>query len=196
MKLSHDGRFVDESSGIAASPSRSRRHFCSALQPPLRRRALTIRLRKTICSTPRSGCSVQSNTRRTRRHLRCSRKSRLDEALADKTWTAATEQTGDFSGPAAGGDPRCRRDGRSTIPPMKPGSSRRIPTSIRRTGRSGSMRPRRRPFRAPLEFTKYADSKGVKVFYVTNRTKEEEEGDAQEHGGARLPDGRQCRHAC
>ena len=39
-------------------------------------------------------------------------KIQLDAALADKTWTAATEQTGEFSGPAAGGDPRCRRDGR------------------------------------------------------------------------------------
>ena len=37
------------------------------------------------------------------------------------------------------------------------------------------MRRRRRPCRARVEFAKYAESKGVKVFYVTNRTGEEEE---------------------
>ena len=38
-------------------------------------------------------------------------KIRLDQALADKSWTAAPdEQKGDFAEPAAGDHPRRRRD--------------------------------------------------------------------------------------
>ena len=33
---------------------------------------------------------------------------RLDQALVDKSWTAATEQTGNYEALGPGGDPRCR----------------------------------------------------------------------------------------
>ena len=45
-----------------------------------------------------------------------------------------------------------------------------------------------------VDFAKFAESKGVKVFYISNRTAEEEGFDTQECGAPRFPDGRQRRH--
>ena len=41
--------------------------------------------------------------------------------------------------------------------------------------------------RVPLEFVQYAASKGVRVFYVSNRTAEEDAGDEEEPREVRLP---------
>lgn len=97
----------------------------------------------------------------------------LDRALADRNWTAATEQTGDFqSKPPAvildidetvldNSDYQAWlvKEGKSFDPKtwnsfVKSLTSRAVPGS--------------------LEFIKYAASKGVAVFYVSNRTAEEE----------------------
>lgn len=97
----------------------------------------------------------------------------LDRALAERNWTAATEQTGDFqSKPPAvildidetvldNSDYQAWpvREGKSFDPKtwnsfVKSLTSRAVPGS--------------------LEFIKYAASKGVAVFYVSNRTAEEE----------------------
>ncbi|MEZ5832678.1 MAG: HAD family acid phosphatase [Dongiaceae bacterium] len=102
-------------------------------------------------------------------------KIRLDQALADKSWTAApVEQTGDYKGlsPAvildldetlldnSGYQAWMVTNGTSFSPKtwtqfVKSETSTAIPGG--------------------LAFTKYADSKGVRVFYVSNRTKAEED---------------------
>lgn len=100
---------------------------------------------------------------------------RLDEALKDKNWTAApAEQKGDYKdlSPAvvldvdetlldnSGFQAWMVVNGTSFNPKtwtqfVKSETSTAIPGAI--------------------EFTQYADSKGVRVFYVTNRTKQEED---------------------
>ena len=101
---------------------------------------------------------------------------RLDEALADPTLTAApVEQTGDFKDLP----PAVILDVDETV----------LDTSLYQAWTvvdDKSFSPETwtpfvnsktsRPIPGAVEFTNYADKKGVKVFYVTNRTKEEEEG--------------------
>jgi acid phosphatase len=102
-------------------------------------------------------------------------KARLDQALADKNWTAApVEQTGDYKShsPAvildvdetllenSGYQAWMVMNGESFNPKtwtqfVKSETSTAIPGA--------------------LEFAQYADSKGVRVFYVSNRTKAEED---------------------
>lgn len=99
---------------------------------------------------------------------------RLDEALADRSWTAApAEQKGDFQ----------------TLPPavvldvdetLLDNSKYQV--WMMRTNQSFSTKSWNQFCAAQIsaaipgavEFTKYADSKGVKVFYVTNRGAETE----------------------
>jgi 5'-nucleotidase (lipoprotein e(P4) family) len=99
---------------------------------------------------------------------------RLDEALADPTHTAApAEQTGDFKDLP----PAVILDVDETV----------LDTSLYQAwtvvdGQSFSPKTwtpfvnskTSRPIPGAVEFTRYADGKGVKVFYVTNRTAEEE----------------------
>ena len=99
---------------------------------------------------------------------------RLDEALADPTHTAApAEQTGDFKDLP----PAVILDVDETV----------LDTSLYQAwtvvdGQSFSPKTwtpfvnskTSRPIPGAVEFTRYADEKGVKVFYVTNRTAEEE----------------------
>ncbi|WP_289297737.1 HAD family acid phosphatase [uncultured Reyranella sp.] len=99
---------------------------------------------------------------------------RLDEALADKSWTAApAEQTGDF----ANLPPAVVLDVDETLL-----DNSKYQVWMMRTNQSFSTKSWNQFCAAQVstaipgavEFTKYADSKGVKVFYVTNRGAETE----------------------
>ena len=99
---------------------------------------------------------------------------RLDEALADKGWTAApAEQTGDF----ANLPPAVVLDVDETLL-----DNSKYQVWMMRANQSFSTRSWNQFCAAQVstaipgavEFTKYADSKGVKVFYVTNRGVETE----------------------
>ena len=96
-------------------------------------------------------------------------KIRLDQALADKKWTAApVEQTGDF----ANLPPAVVLDVDETVLDNSAYQVWNI-----RTGTSFSLKTWNEFCDAKMsgavpgavEFTKYAESKGVKVFYVSNR---------------------------
>jgi acid phosphatase len=102
-------------------------------------------------------------------------KIRLDQALKDKTWTAApAEQTGDYKNLS----PAVVIDADETVldnsayqawmvktgETFNPKTWTRFVSSQTSTAVPGAV-----------DFTRYADSKGVRVFYVTNRTKAEEE---------------------
>ena len=101
-------------------------------------------------------------------------KIRLDQALKDKSWTAApAEQTGDF----ANLTPAVVADADETVldnsgyqawmvtngETFNPKTWTKFVNSQTSTAVPGAV-----------EFAKYAESKGVRVFYVTNRTKAEE----------------------
>ena len=101
-------------------------------------------------------------------------KIRLDQALKDKSWTAApAEQTGDFKDLS----PAVVLDADETVldnsgyqawmvakgETFNPKTWTQFVNSQTSTAVPGAV-----------EFTKYAESKGVRVFYVTNRTKGEE----------------------
>lgn len=99
---------------------------------------------------------------------------RLDEALADKGWTAApAEQTGDF----ANLPPAVVIDVDETLL-----DNSKYQVWMMRANQSFSTKSWNQFCAAQVstaipgavEFTKYADSKGVKVFYVTNRGAETE----------------------
>ncbi len=96
-------------------------------------------------------------------------KIRLDEALADKGWTAApSEQQGDF----AGLPPAVILDVDETVL-----DNSLYQVWLARSDQSFSTRTWNQfcadqvslAIPGAVEFTKYADSKGVKVFYITNR---------------------------
>lgn len=93
----------------------------------------------------------------------------LDKALADKTWTAASEdQTGDF----ADKPPAIILDVDETVLDNSPYQARLL-----RDGGTYDIdswtawcnEKAALPIPGAVEFTTYAASKGVKVFYVTNR---------------------------
>jgi 5'-nucleotidase (lipoprotein e(P4) family) len=101
-------------------------------------------------------------------------KIRLDEALKDKSWTAApAEQTGDFKNLT----PAIVADADETVldnsgyqawmvangETFNPKTWTKFVNSQTSTAVPGAV-----------EFARYAESKGVRVFYVTNRTKGEE----------------------
>lgn len=99
---------------------------------------------------------------------------RLDEALADKTRTAATEQAGAFQDlpPAVilDADETAIDNGAYEswlIVAGKDYSSKTWGPWV--AAAAATAVP------GAVDFTKYADSKGVKVFYVTNRTADQEE---------------------
>ena len=96
-------------------------------------------------------------------------KIRLDQALADKAWTAApAEQTGDFAAlpPAVilDVDETVLDNSLYQVWTIKAGKSFSTKTWIEFCEAQVS-----RAIPGAVEFTKYADSKGVKVFYITNR---------------------------
>lgn len=99
---------------------------------------------------------------------------RLDEALADKARTAApAEQTGAFQDlpPAVilDVDDTALNTARYQAWTVKAGTNFAADTWTKYVNAKIDV-----PIPGALDFTKYAASKGVKVFYVTNRTKEEE----------------------
>jgi len=115
-------------------------------------------------------------------------KMRLDEALADKKWTAAEEQTGDVSSLP----PAIILDVDDTVVNT---SAYQAWTAVKGTSYSGKTWG---PYVAAeqdvaipgaVDFTKYADSKGVKVFYVTNRTADQEAPTKEEMTKMGFPDG-------
>ncbi|WP_377810406.1 HAD family acid phosphatase [Azospirillum sp. A29] len=98
----------------------------------------------------------------------------LDKALAEKNWTAATEQTGSYQ----------------DLPPavVLDLDETAMDNSAYQTGlvtTNGEFSPKtwdawvkaEKATAVPgaVEFTQYAESKGVKVFYVTNRNADQEE---------------------
>jgi 5'-nucleotidase (lipoprotein e(P4) family) len=96
-------------------------------------------------------------------------KIRLDQALADKKWTAApVEQKGDYQNLP----PAIVLDVDETVLDNSPYQVWNI-----KAGQSFSLKTWNefcaaqisRAIPGSVEFTKYADSKGVKVFYVSNR---------------------------
>ncbi len=99
---------------------------------------------------------------------------RLDEALADRSWTAAPgEQTGDFQGLP----PAVVLDVDETVL-----DNSKYQVWLMRADQSFNTKSWNQFCAAQIstaipgavEFTKYAESKGVKVFYVTNRGAETE----------------------
>jgi acid phosphatase len=99
---------------------------------------------------------------------------RLDEALADKSWTAATEQSGDYQDLP----PAIILDVDETVIDNGGYESWLIAAGKSYSSKSYAEWVKAEDAKAipgAVEFTKYADSKGVKVFYVTNRKADQEE---------------------
>jgi len=97
----------------------------------------------------------------------------LDAALADKTWTAATEQTGDFSSLP----PAIILDVDDTVVNTSPYQAWTVTQKTAYSGKTwGQYVSDKQDVAIPgvVDFLKYADSKGVKIFYVTNRTEDQE----------------------
>jgi acid phosphatase len=102
-------------------------------------------------------------------------KIRLDQALADKSWTAATEQTGQYQDLP----PAVILDADETVIDNSAYEAGLITSQTDfnpKTWTAWVNTAAAKAIPGAVEFTQYADAKGVKVFYVTNRTKEEEEG--------------------
>jgi acid phosphatase len=98
-------------------------------------------------------------------------KIRLDQALADKSWSA-TGQTD-----AAGKPPAIILDADETILDNGPYESWLVKSGQDYSGKTWNAWVAAKQARAvpgAVAFTQYADSKGVKVFYVTNRTADQE----------------------
>jgi 5'-nucleotidase (lipoprotein e(P4) family) len=100
---------------------------------------------------------------------------RLDEALADEKWTAApVEQKGDYGNlpPAVvlDIDETALDNSLYQVWSMKSGNAFSLPTWNQFCNDKVS-----RPIPGAAEFTRYAESKGVKVFYITNRAAEVEQ---------------------
>jgi 5'-nucleotidase (lipoprotein e(P4) family) len=102
-------------------------------------------------------------------------KMRLDEALKDKNWTAApAEQKGDYKdlSPAVVLDvDETLLDNSGYQSWMVVGGTSFNPKTWTQFVKSETSTA----IPGAVEFTQYADSKGVRVFYVTNRTKQEED---------------------
>jgi acid phosphatase len=99
---------------------------------------------------------------------------RLDEALADKNWTAAPkEQKGDYQALP----PAVVLDIDETVLDNSLYEAWLVKdnqTFGPKTWNAFVASQTSRPIPGAVEFTKYADSKGVKVFYLTNRDAETE----------------------
>ena len=103
-------------------------------------------------------------------------KMRLDQALADKKWTAApVEQTGNYQDlpPALilDADETLIDNSRYQVWMILNDKTFSGPTWTQFVNSNESE-----AMPGALDFLKYADSKGVKLFYVSNRTAEEEAG--------------------
>jgi acid phosphatase len=105
---------------------------------------------------------------------------RLDEALADKSWTAApTEQTGNFQDQP----PAVILDVDDTVLNTSAYQAWNVVNDTGFTPDSWTNYVKAEmdvAIPGAVDFTRYAASKGVKVFYVTNRTKDEEDPTVEE----------------
>jgi acid phosphatase len=114
-------------------------------------------------------------------------KLRLDEALADKSWTAApVEQSGNFHDLP----PAVILDIDDTVLNTSAYQAWNVVAGTSFTPESWTNYVKAKadvPIPGSLEFTQYAASKGVKVFYVSNRTKDEEEPTVEEMKGFGYP---------
>jgi len=99
---------------------------------------------------------------------------RLDEALADKNWTAApAEQKGDYQNLP----PAVVLDIDETVldnSPYEVWLTKSDQSFSTKTWNAFVATQTSKPIPGSVEFAKYADSKGVKVFYITNRGAEVE----------------------
>jgi acid phosphatase len=101
-------------------------------------------------------------------------KIRLDEALADKNWTAATEQTGAYQDLP----PAVIFDADETAIDNDAYESWLVVSGNDYSSKTWGpwvQEAKAGAIPGAVEFAQYADSKGVKVFYVTNRKGPEEE---------------------
>lgn len=98
----------------------------------------------------------------------------LDKALAEKTWTAATEQTGNYQDlpPAVVLDlDETAMDNSAYQAGLVTSNGEFSP----KTWDAWVKAEKATAVPGAVEFTQYAESKGVKVFYVTNRNADQEE---------------------
>jgi acid phosphatase len=98
-------------------------------------------------------------------------KIRLDEALADKSWSAVGQTD------AADKPPAIILDADETVLDNGPYESWLVKSGQDYSGKTWAAWVAAKQARAipgAVDFTRYADSKGVKVFYVTNRTEDQE----------------------
>lgn len=101
-------------------------------------------------------------------------KMRLDEALADKNWSAVPEKQGEnFSDKP----PAIALDADETVLDNDPYEASLITRGTDFSPKEWTQYVNSKVTGAipgAIDFLKYADSKGVKIFYISNRTKEEE----------------------
>ncbi|WP_376960659.1 HAD family acid phosphatase [Azospirillum sp. A26] len=98
----------------------------------------------------------------------------LDKALAEKTWTAATEQTGNYQDLP----PAVVLDLDETAMDNSAYQAGLVTTNGEfspKTWDAWVKAEKATAVPGAVEFTQYAESKGVKVFYVTNRNADQEE---------------------
>jgi acid phosphatase len=101
-------------------------------------------------------------------------KMRLDEALADKNWTAVPDKQGDNFGDKP---PAIALDADETVLDNDPYEASLITRGTDFSPKEWTAYVKDEITGAipgAIDFLKYADSKGVKIFYISNRTKEEE----------------------
>lgn len=101
-------------------------------------------------------------------------KIQLDKALADKSWTAATEQTGNYQDLP----PAVVLDLDETAMDNSAYQAGLVTTNGEfspKTWDAWVKAEKATAVPGAVEFTQYAESKGVKVFYVTNRNADQEE---------------------
>lgn len=101
-------------------------------------------------------------------------KVRLDQAQADRTWTASTEQTGGYQDLP----PAVVLDLDETAMDNSAYQAGLAATGTDFSPKTWDLWVKAEKATAvpgAVEFMQYADSKGVKVFYVTNRTADQEE---------------------
>lgn len=101
-------------------------------------------------------------------------KIQLDKALAEKNWTAATEQTGNYQDLP----PAVVLDLDETAMDNSAYQAGLVTTNGEFSPKSWDAWVKAEKATAvpgAVEFTQYAESKGVKVFYVTNRNADQEE---------------------
>jgi len=113
---------------------------------------------------------------------------RLDAALADKKWTAATEQTGDYQELP----PAIILDVDETVIDNGGYESWLVVDGTSYSSKTYASWVDAKDAKAipgAVEFTKYADSKGVKVFYVTNRKADQEQATRENMEALGLPMG-------